>query len=209
MKRTLLLAVVVGLLVGGCGMSSKDRLDLIQEQVEKYEQASKALTEQVSVLQVIAEESKEAMGDPNLLPEQLAKIQTTMLEAIEKVGEVNAQKENIDKQLEGWKAALKEASEGEPTIGDELLLYGQGATAIGQTLPPPWNAWAIGIGSVVSAIGGVLVKGAKDKVVLKDVTKSVDKLLESELVSNSKEAKKVLSDSQLDSTRAVLRKVLS
>jgi len=51
------------------------------------------------------------------------------------------------------------AARGNAGAGDEMEAYGKGVSALAPLLPPPWNLILGTLASVVTAIGGVLVRG--------------------------------------------------
>lgn len=209
MRRICIITVVLLVGCGGCIElgTSEERLVWLEQQADKFEAASKQLDDHIELIRHVVADVNDQMGDPNLLPDQLASLREQVLRGVEKLGEVKAQKQKVDDVLANIKAAITAAHEGGATIGDELQAYGSGAKAVGSALPPPFNAYAIGIGAILSAIGGTaVVQKKRDKAVLEDVVKSVDALLsraDSGGITSADEAKKILKKQKSATRRAV------
>lgn len=186
--------VAVTIMMSGCGMSSSQRIAILDEMLQNAESLSDELGERITQVGLIIEETRIALADPNLPDKYRAELDVMLADSLAKVELVSAEREKWDAKIVVLREQVEEAKASDMSFGDELVLYGKNLTTIGKSVPAPIGPFVTLAGVIVGAVGTVVAK--KRKTQLTAVVKSVDVLLESPAVSNAKKAKEVLKMSQ-------------
>jgi len=204
-KRNYLTIVLVCALCGigliGCGLTSQERIQAMQTVVEQAQAQSALLTEDLQTLKTAMEEMRQQLERPDLTPEDKAKIEALIAETLEQTEIVIAKKEEIDAGIEAWKTKIDEAVEHGTNVGDEITLWGEGLKEASPIVPPPIGVWIGIIGTLFGAIGTGISRRYKqalatEKTNTESVVNSVNKLMESSVITNNKEAKTILMSHQ-------------
>jgi len=199
-RRFATIAVVCGVCgLAGCGTDTTARLELYDQAVRRLEQASEQIDSRLAAIDAFLAQAQIALADPNLgdvAGEILAGVQAAIAkrdEALEVKQKVDTALAQIRVQIDQLKAA------GSIDVSDEIGLVGSGLAAAGQASGGKTGAWLVAIGGLVAAAGGV-IRGNRAagsaRHVAEKVIASVDTLLNSSLVTDAEQAKKLLAKGQ-------------
>jgi len=203
----MMVILMISLLIGGCGTDSRERLDLLEGIVAKANEASTAMTEQLTTLRQGMIEMQTVLADPNLALPEREKIQALLTNAIAQATVVAEKKAQIDAQINIWQAKLLELKDKDVTYADELILYGQAASQVGPLIPAPVGPLITLGGILAGTIGTILAKRAKK--VSSGLVHSVNTLLANPVVTDVVVAKAILQESQETSgVRESVRKLM-
>lgn len=206
----LLFAMVTFAPVGGCvddGQSAQ-RIAALQNVLQVTRVAVEDYSAKADAIAAAVDAAAAKLADPNVVGDKLAEVKRQYDELRASYAAVRAKLDEtvaVEKVYEAKLAAAQAA--GAIDAQQEIALYGEGATAVAPMLPPPWNAVVLALVPVVTAVAGAVVKGRADKKVaeaaqaqhdaeVKGVVTSVDKLVESGLVTDAVAAKKLLAYEQ-------------
>lgn len=186
--------------VGGCGLTSEQRLAALQRTVATTQNLSSQLSARISDLEKALADAQILAKQPGVPPATVAKLQADIALLQGRINQAKPMQEQLDQRLAAYQAQLTAALEKPIDVAGEAQVYGQGVSAIGAILPPPFNVYAGLIGSLIGIGGGVIgaiVKGKKDGNAVDGLVAGVNALLDSPIVGEKKEeAKSVLARAQ-------------
>lgn len=192
--------------VGGCEMDSAQRVDLYKQAADKLSAASEQLDKQLAAIEIVMQESRAKLADPNLSNEATEKIISFIDQALAKKAEIIPVKTKIDTALEQIKAKLAEVQTGNETdISDEISIFSTALNATGTAVGGGIGQWILIGASILSSIGA-LIKANKEKHKSDKIISSVDSLLTSTLVTDKEQAKELLKDKQGTAIAAAVKK---
>ena len=158
----LILSIV--LLTPGCDTTSQQRLAALQAALKTAETASKDYDSRLAAMEPAITALTQMLTDPNVTGATAQQVKTTLADLKAKYAAVKALKAAVDEKMTAYSAVLAKAQEaGNIDIQKELEVYGQGVTLVSGALPPPFNAIGLGIGAVMTAVGGIAGAFAKGK----------------------------------------------
>lgn len=208
--------------LAGCDSTSAQRIESLKFLVDNSLRQSAQLDASIDKLEAVIQEQKKALADPNTPDGRMADIVAFLEKASATLGTAQAKKQVLEEQMTKWQAQIEAIqASGEVGIGDELDLYGQGIAEGGKILPPPYSTFAILLGTLLSAAGGMYgtakrkqaqqaqSEAAAKDTVAQDIIKSVEVLLtqmDAQPLSAA-QAKTVLRAEQDRQTRQVVRSV--
>lgn len=208
MRRLLLSTVLLfALFVCGCGepQANMQALDAALVNVRavalEYQADANAITVAVDAV-------RKRLSDPNITNETAIKARDVLVELLALHAQIQPKLSaalQAEKTYEAKVAAL--AADANTTRSQEVVAYGEGAKAVSTFLPPPFNTIVAAIGTLAVGIGGWYAKKKQSDVTvakqrsdaaaeLTGVVASVDKLLQSGLVTDAAAAKKLLAYTQ-------------
>jgi len=157
---TMLVCLAMMPFIPSCGMSSQERVNQLQSWVDKTQEMSTWAEQQIPVLEKAIADGELMLQDPLLDFKSKQKILDELADLKVKLLEAQKIKTKADTAIAQWEKNIATLlAGGDVALGDELVLYGQGATTIGSQLPPPYNFY-LGIGGLIlTGIGTIL--GAK------------------------------------------------
>ena len=82
--------------IGGCGLSSAERIAVIEQTVATLQDKSAQLDTTITALEQFLGESQTLLADPNLPPESVDRIAAAVVQAQDKLAEVKAVKGKVD-----------------------------------------------------------------------------------------------------------------
>jgi hypothetical protein len=199
------------LLLGGCGTTPEQRLDLVGQWIEQGESWSQGLDEAVTAAELVLERTETALADPNVLPEEMQALRALRAEATELIAAYRAKKALVDADLiELRELQAKAQTEGAEVL-DEVEFYGGGLRVLGNRIGGQAGGYVALAGTLLGALAGALAglgRNAKTQSVLADVVTSVSALLGNPVVSDRDKAAEVLAGTQLPQTQKAVRSVL-
>ena len=179
----LLLLLSCLILNSGCNMTSSQRIAALQAVVDTYQTQSEVLDIEIASLRNSIDDLKEQIeADPAADPEDKAKLQEFIDKRMAELDRVMAEKRKYDERIAAWKVKIDEIAAQEVNVGDEIVLLGEGIKSVSLSLPPPINLYGLGIGTLLTAIGGGLAnryrkKLKSERAVTADIVGSVEKVL--------------------------------
>lgn len=204
-KRIVLWGLLLLMAVPGCGLTSRERVAILENAVVRAEKISDKLEVRLTKMESVLVETRTALADPNLSAELRKQLDDVLTQATEGIKAVSAKRGEYAGLISRLRAQIEAAKTDDMDFGDELKLYGEGLKTTAKYLPPPANGVVTLVGIAFGVIGSVLAKKRGGE--LQDVVRSVDKLLASDAVPKVDVATKILKGHQLPKTRIAIRKV--
>jgi len=159
---TILTFLIVLLPVGGCSLTSAERVAALEAGVTELRDRSAAADEVIDGLQSWLTESQAVLTDPNLADDDVEQIAAAVVAAQAKLEKVTTEKAKVDAALADLEAQLAQA--GEVTdFGGELQVIGGAVGTVGGHLPPPFGTYAALAGGLIATIGTALRGNKKTK----------------------------------------------
>lgn len=205
-KGAFVLGMLLSLLmVFGCDMTSGQRVQLLENAIVQAEKVSDELGVRLVEMEGVLADTQAALGDQNLPPDVREQLNNVLTQTIEGVKVISAKRGEYTGLISRLREQIEVAKKDGMGFGDELKLWGEGLQTTGKYLPPPVGGYVTLAGVIFGAVGTVFARRRKGELV--GVVKSVDKLLESDAVSDTKAATKILKDNQLPNTRTAVIKI--
>lgn len=206
----LLFAIATLAPISGCvddGQSAQ-RIASLQSALQVTHTAVEDYSAKADTIAAAVDAAAAKLADPNVAGEKLAEIKRQYDELRASYAAVRAKLDQTVAAEKAYETKLAEArAAGDISAQQEIALYGEGVAAAAPMLPSPWNAIVSALVPVVTAVAGSMVKGRTAKkeadavqeqhdAEVKGVVTSVDKLVESNLVTDAEAAKKLLAYEQ-------------
>ena len=210
---TIVLFCLFALPLAGCDMTGEQRIAQLQQAVTATQQLSQQLAAKIGEFEKALADAQALAQQPGVDPAIVAKLQSDIAFLQAKLAQAKPVQQALDKQLATYQESLKVALASPIDVEAEAKLYGQGVSAVGAVLPPPFNIYVGLIGSLIGVGGGIIgaiLKGRKDGKSFTGIVDSVSVLLNSPLVTDKEAAKSILAREQVKTPGAAteVRKVL-
>jgi hypothetical protein len=143
--------------LGGCGTTSEQRVAQLQRAVTATQEMSKQVSAKVTELQGALANAQALAKNSAATPAQIAKLTNDITTIQAKLATAKPLQDHLDQQLAAYQTQLTAALTAGPLdAAGEAQVYGQGVSAVGAVLPPPWNIYAGLVGSLIGIVGGVV-----------------------------------------------------
>lgn len=197
-------------MVGCSGQSSRDRIEVLNVQVDRYEENSSNHAATITALQTSLQGFRDALDAANESGNDvlIAKATAALSEAISSIEKVKELKATADALVTGTNEKIDSLLAGneEITLADELEVYIPTAKVAVGFLPPPYNV--IGM-SILGAVGTFLeTKRRKSDNALVEVVGGVSKLLTA-APQDAKSTLKLVGSTQTPATTALVKKIVA
>ncbi len=226
--RLAVAVVLVSILIGyagGCGLTPAQRVGLVQNALTATEAKAAPVREVVAQFDEAARQAQTLLADPNLPPA----VRTKILEGAKVIEDQLVKYRPVLQSLDARVAKLQDllaqaqAQGDDLDVGREIQTYGQGLTVGSGALPAPFNAVGALVGLATTLAGGVIgsvTRSRKDQAqlaaqqqqtddIVHGIVGSVNALIDSKVVTDPDEAKKILKEYQIQNApaaRAAVRK---
>jgi len=151
--------VAFSLFSPGCESTSADRIAMLQDGLQLYQDESIRLDTDLQELKTVIAETQAELDQPDLTSDVTVKLQEFLDESIVAMETIAAQKIDVDAKLAAWQEKIDEiTAQGNPDFGTELQVVGEGAKEIAPALPPPFNTIAYLGGTFLLTLGGIWSK---------------------------------------------------
>lgn len=207
MRRTVLL-MAMGMMLAGCTGTPQGDVEQLRAVVAGLQQQSAAIDAELAKWNEGLAAGRAMLADPNVRGELAEEVAKKLAGLQDKIAMATPIKTKVDGDLAVYKAKLDEAiATGGIDEQKKWELYGQGVSAVGTSLPAPYNGIAIAIGTGLGLLGGAIARGRsaiaelkaqkqRSDTEMRGVVESVDSLLGSDLVKDAGAAKKELAYAQ-------------
>jgi len=148
-----ILLLITAAYVGGCHLTSNERIEAMQSAVAQYERQSAEVQSQVEIVRQAVADMRAELDNPDIDPEIAAKIKDNIDAAMATADEILQKKAEIDDKVTAWKQKIDAAIETNANLGTELELWGQGLKEISGVTPAPVAVWLSLAGTFLAAIG--------------------------------------------------------
>jgi len=203
-KITLLCLVLVALvcMCPGCESTPAERVAAAKALINQAIAISQKMDAGVADIEKVIADCQLSLQDPNIPAETREDIGRVLELALARLAKLKAEKQKAVSLIEKWQSILDQVDPNDVTFEKELELYTTGAGQAAQYLPPQYRGYLILATALVTLFGSAY-KNYSQAQQLKDDRKkttelviSVDSLLESDLVKDQGEAKKLLASKQ-------------
>jgi small-conductance mechanosensitive channel len=152
-------------LIGGCGLTSDQRVSALQNAIAQTQAISQQMEAKIQQLETVIEQAKTALADPNATDATLVYLRDSLAKVEAKLAAMRPVKQVVDQNLAVLQKQLAAALAAGPLDPQkEFAAYGRGVTTVSAALPPPFNTIGLMIGSLVlPLIGGIVGAFAKGK----------------------------------------------
>jgi hypothetical protein len=168
--------------LGGCGTTSEQRVAQLQRAVTATQEMSKQVSAKVTELQGALANAQALAKNSAATPAQIAKLTNDITTIQAKLATAKPLQDHLDQQLAAYQTQLTAALTAGPLdAAGEAQVYGQGVSAVGAVLPPPWNIYAGLVGSLIGIVGGVVgtvARGRKADAAMAGTVAGVTQLLD-------------------------------
>jgi len=205
--KAFLCSIVIALLVAGCGTTSNQRIEMLQDSLKTAQQITNDSMLLEETLRDTIQKAQAMLAEDETLSEsERQSLHSVILKAQEKLTVLQQKRMEAAQKITEILAAIQEAAEGNPSrLGQELEIYGKTITS----LSPYLGSWAMYghlAGILLATVGGYMARrksteAKETEETLKQVISSVDILLEKmdEKQITSKDAKQILKENQTPS----------
>lgn len=142
--------------IGGCGTTSAERVAVLEAAVTAMQARSGQVDAAIAALETFLADGAQLLAEPNLPAGDIERIAAAVVTASAKLESAQVVKGRVDAALSDLQAQLA-AADAVTGPGAELQLIGSAVSTIGAHAPPPYGTYAALAGSLITAIGGVIV----------------------------------------------------
>jgi hypothetical protein len=150
--------VMILCVLAGCGTTSDQRIEMLQSAVQQAESAAGQVDVYIAELQAAIAEAKLLLQDPALSFEQKEEVLKFLTETDAALTDAIAKKEEVLESLTDFKNAIAALEEQGADLSTELVIIGEGTRIAAESLPPPYNAIGLLVGTIATVIGTILGK---------------------------------------------------
>jgi hypothetical protein len=207
MKRKMIIVLGViclwlTLAMASCTLSSEDRVSELGTWVGTVQELSNQATVEIGMLEESIAVIKLQLENTALNESDKAELIVVLTALQGKLISAETMKIKADEAMIEWKAQIDRIVNGETEIGvgDELLLYGEGLSALGVAVPAPYGVWVTLGGSLLTILGGLFGSRAQKVVDRKVITN--EKMAFSTVVNSVSAALDAIDSIPADSSRS-------
>jgi len=209
--RKLLLTVCI-LCIGlcsfsGCDTTPAERVDVVKQIVSQAAAISQTVDVAIGDLEKIIADTQAALQDPNIPPDMKPELEKVLASASVRLAKLKSEKQKATAIIARWQTFLEQVDPNSLTPEQELQLYATGTGEAAKFLPQPYRGYVY-LGMLLVPLVGSVLKNINQRNQINESKKktteiiiSVDKLLESDHITNAKAAKSVLQDNQSGATQ--------
>lgn len=194
----------------GCDSSPAERVIAVKNLLNQAAAVNQSVDVGIIDVEKVIADSSALLADPNIPPDMKAEVEQVLNQASAKLIKLKTEKQKVIAALAQYQALLNQVDINNVTPEQEVQLYATGTGQAAQFLPLPYRGYVY-LGIALLPLLGTILKIIqqnqqinKGKAVLTNIVTSVDALLTSPIVTNSKEAKQILTNNQTGATADIV-----
>lgn len=142
----------------GCGTSSEQRIEMLQATIFEAESVVQDLDLYIVQLEQAVVEAQSILQDPTVDLEQKSEVLKLLTETQKLLNSAKAKQDTLLNSITSWKTRIEELKEQGTGIGTELQMLGESLKVVSTALPPPFNAYGVIGGVILTIVGAVFGK---------------------------------------------------